>query len=209
MQVQGTLYEQAWRNTFHLWGHDSNAPVEVADLTALNASAWMDGFVTAYRGVLSAAGVVEGILLRQVQDPLNPGDPKNEAFRVVNLAGTVATPANLGPREVSCMIKLNTDAATRSSHGRVFVPTTMNRDDILADDFVAAVVTRTTAIVTELAKLFYTAGAGHAGGAAADWDLAIYSRALRARDADQYGYRVTSAIAPKRIHWLRSRAPRS
>lgn len=208
LQVQAQYSTgQQIRNSWHLWGHDSASPVEVDDLTGFLASTWTDGFITAYRALLGAGDTVQGVLARQVADPLNPSDVKNEAFRSVNLAGTGSFSAD-GPSEISQIMKLGSDAAGRSAHGRVWMPYSRQKGDINTETFASAQTTRVTAVVTELAKLFYTAGAGHAGGAAADFDLALYSVTRRKANETQYGYRVTSILVDTRVHWLRSRGPR-
>jgi hypothetical protein len=106
------------------------------------------------------------------------------------------------------LLKLGSDAAGRSAHGRVFLPWRYHSDEYVGESFItgSAAYTTATAIATELAKLFYTSGS-HASGGAADFDLALYSPTLRARSATQYGYRVVSARVDARVHWLRSRGP--
>jgi hypothetical protein len=186
-----------------VWGHDSASPVEVSDLTGLLASAWMDGVVAKYLLAISTVDTLDLVLARQVFDPLNPGDTKNEAARVVGTAGSVSV-SNRTATELTQMMKLGSDAAGRSAHGRVFLPWSYDRDQTLGEVFLSATTARSTAIATELLKLAYNSGS-HASGAAADFDLALYSSTLRARDADQYGYRVIAVAPSTRVHWLRSR----
>lgn len=208
LQVQAQYSTgQQIRNSWHLWGHDSASPMDVADIVAFLASSWTDGFITAYRAMLGAGDTLLGVLMRQVRDPLAPSDVKNEGYRSVNLAGTGSFSAD-GPSEIAQIMKLGSDAAGRSAHGRVFLPYSRQKGDINTETFASAQTTRATAVGTELAKLFYTAGAGHAAGAAADFDLALYSNTRRAASLTQYGYRVTSFLVDTRVHWLRSRGPR-
>ena len=208
IQLQGSLRGgiQQWRNTFSAWGHDSASPVEVVDLTALLASAWMTDVVDAYLDILGTDATVDGVLARQVFDPLNPTDTKNEAFRTVALPGA-HTAFTTAPMETCPLLHLGTDAAGRSAHGRMFVPWWFGAGDLAGEVFSSAVTTKTAAIATELAKLTYTSGS-HAAGAAADFDLAVFSPTRRSRDEEQYGYRVVAISAPARVHFLRSRGPR-
>jgi hypothetical protein len=204
--MQGTLTNgNQWRNSFHVWGHDSASPVEVADLEGLLASTWMTDLIAKYVAALADACTLDGVLARQVQHTLNPDDDKNEAFRSVNTAGGVAGTENV-PAEVAMLLKIGSDAAGKSSHGRVFLPWRYHSDEILAENFIvgSTAFTTATAIATQLLLLAYNSGS-HATGGAVDFDLAIYSHTLRARSADQYGFRVTSARVDRRVHWLRSR----
>lgn len=209
LQLQGTLFNgQAFRNSYHVWGHDSASPMGVDDINGFLASAWMDDLVAAYKALIGSNSTLDGVLVRQVHDPLNPGDVKNEGFRSDGGAGT-GTPGTTVATEMCPMLKLGSDAAGRSAHGRVFLPWNYDRDEITGENFLAtgAPATKIADLIGVLQDLFYTAGAGHAAGAAADFDLAIYSNTLRARSADQYGFRVTSAQWKRKIHWLRSRNP--
>lgn len=204
LQMQGTLWTgQAWRNSYHLWGHDAASPVEVADLTGLLASAAIDDLIAKYQAVMESDSTVDGVLARQVADPLAPSDVKNEAFRTVGLAGTLGVSAHC-PAEISMLMKLGSDAAGKSAHGWVFLPWDYDRDGMSSELFDATRVTRANGIRDSILKFSYTSGAKW-GGAAADFDLALYSATRRSRNLDQYGYRVISATVPRRIHWLRSR----
>lgn len=206
LQLQGTLHGgQQWRNSFHVWGHDAASPVEVSDLEGLLTSSWMaalDGF---YLAMLGPGDTLDGVLARQVFDPLNPTDPKNEAFLSVEDNGTASTDA-AAPTETTILLHLGCDVAGRSAHGRVFLPWAYDRGSLSGEVYDDDALVAPNAVRDQLYDLMYTAGS-HAGGGAADFDLAVYSATLRGRDADQYGFRVTSAATRKRIHWLRSRGP--
>jgi len=147
--------------------------------------------------------------MRQVFDPLAPDDVKNEGFRSVALAGTGAFSQD-SPDEMTHILKIGSDAAGRSAHGRVFLPWGRTHGSFSGDFFLNTghPKVQVDALIVELAKLFYTAGAGHAAGAAADFDLALYSPTRRKAGEDQYGYRVTSLLWDRRVHWLRSRGVR-
>lgn len=206
LQFQGTLPNlNQWRNSYHVWGHDAASPMGVDDIEGLLASSWMTAVIAAYVAALPDASTLDGVLCRQVQDPLNPDDTKNEGFRSVNTAGSVSGTENV-PAEVCMLLKLGSDAAGKSAHGRVFLPWRLHSDEILGENFIvgSTAFTTATAIATELLKLAYNAGS-HATGGAVDFDLALFSRTRRAANEDQYGYRVTSARVDKRVHWLRSR----
>ncbi len=206
VQIQGVLFNgQAFRNSFHLWGHDSASPVTVDDLTGLLSSAAIDDVIAKWEAMMSTTSSLEGVLARQVFDPLNPSDTKNEAFRAVAGNGSVAV-SNLAPSEVTILMKLGADAAGRSAHGRMFLPWSYDKDEMVGELISTTVQTRATTLATSLLKFAYNSGA-HWTGAAADFDLALYSVTRRAQDLTQYGYRVVSASVPRRIHWLRSRGP--
>ena len=208
VQIQGTLFNgQAFRNSFHLWGHDSASPVAVDDLTGLLASAGMDDVIAKWEAMMSTTSTLDGVLARQVFDPVNPTDTKNEAFRSVAGNGGVAV-SNLAPTEVSILMKFGADAAGKSAHGRLFLPWSYDKDEMVGELISTTVQTRALALATSLLKFAYNSGS-HWTGAAADFDLALYSVTRRRQELDQYGYRVVSASVPRRLHWLRSRGPRA
>lgn len=208
VQLQATLWNgQQVRNSFHLWGHDSASPVEVADLTGLLASAAIDDLIAKYTASMSTGSTLDGVLARQVFDPLNPADVKNEAYRSVATAGSVS-PGQDAPSEVCPVMKIGADAAGRSAHGRMFLIWSFTKDDMVGELLSVTVQTRATAIATSLLKFAYNSGS-HWTGAAADFDLALYSVTRRGRNEDQYGYRAVSASVPRRMHWLRSRGVRA
>lgn len=208
LQYQGTLHNgQAWRNSYHLWGHDAASPVEVADLTALLASAAITDLTAKYAAIMNPQSTIDGVLARQVFDPLNPSDVKNEAFLPLVVTGGV-TSGNDAPTETCPVMKLGSDAAGRSAHGRVFLPWYYNIGTISGELFATGLVTLLNNLRDSLLKFAYTSGS-HWTGAAVDFDLALFSATRRARNESQYGYRVVAGSNARRVHWLRSRGPRS
>lgn len=209
VQFQSTYASgQKVRNTMHVWGHDSASPMEVADIEGFLSSSWMDGVITAYRALLGTDDTLDGVLMRQVFDPLNPDDVKNEGFRSVALGGSGAFTHD-APDEITSILKFGTDAAGRSAHGRWFTVWGRTKGSFSGDFFLNTghPKVQIDALVVELAKLFYTSGS-HATGGAVDFDLAIYSPTRRKDNQPQYGYRVTSLLWDRRVRFLRSRGVR-
>jgi len=208
-QIQSTLANgQQVRNTFSFWGHDSATGLSVGTLLAFLSSAYMDSVVTAYRALITAGATLEGVLARQVHDPVHPTDSKNEAFRVVGLAGTAAG-AGDAPTETCSVLHVGTDSAVRSAHGRVFLPWSYDKSGFNGEKWTTGVQALFAAFATAMNPLLYTAGGGHASGGAADIDLAVYSPTLRLRSpGDVFAFRATALQARNRVHWLKSRSPR-
>lgn len=208
-QIQGTLWNgQAFRNTFAFWGHDTAEGLDPTVLKNFLSSGFMDSLIGAYRAAMSTSSTLDGVLARQVHDPVNPAVSKHEAFRTVALAGTSTATLN-GPSEPCGVLHLGTDAAGRSAHGRVFLPTVGNRDNMNGEVWDSSIIGLWNAIATVLVTLTYPSAGSHAGGGAADIDLAVFSATLRRRaPADLFAFRVTALQVRPRIHWLRSRGPR-
>jgi len=210
LQFQGHYADgQIWRNTYGFWGHDASDGLPSSVLDAFLASAYMDGLITAYKGLIAATDTLDGVLARQMFDPQNPDESKNESFRSVAAAGTHAAPGNLAPSELTPLLKIGTDQAGRSAHGRVFLPWWRDTGSITGENFTGGLTAPIDAVRTELAKLFYTAAGGHAGGGAADIDLVVISFTRRKDNQTPFAARVTSTLRTTRTHWLRSRGPRS
>jgi hypothetical protein len=201
---------QAVRNSFHFRRNPSAGDVDATWLAAWLADANTTTLITAYRALLKPASRLDGLLGRATQDPLNPGDERDEAYRSIDLAGTGTAPAQYTPDELTVITKLNGDLAGRRFRGRVWLPPVHNQTEVLGENVsqVAAYWTAVVAFMAELTKTTYPSGGSHYGGAWNDCDMVVFSRKGRAVD-DTYYARVSGIGTGAKLHWLRSRNPSS
>lgn len=210
LQFLSTIGGQKVANTFHVRQNPTAGAVDAAHLVALLASTGMDSLVTAYRALIpTVSNTLDAVVARLVPDPLNPDEPRAEAVRSVGLAGTFSTAID-APLEVCLVVTLGTDLAGRRYRGRFFTPPIASASTISGENITAGTYwTNLAAFLTELAKTMYPSGASHYGGAWNDNDLVVYSKRARALDVGPYYARVTAATRRQRLHWLRSRGPRT
>jgi hypothetical protein len=197
------------RNSFHVRLNETAGDVTSSFLNDLLDSSGTDDLVSAYRGMLSERMELDGILLRQVQDPLNPGDTKLEQFRADQSDGLLPAGAVGSPMEMTGILSLHTDTAGRRFRGHVFLPPPLDTDQIVGSHWSngGAYDTAVRAFEDQLVLTMEPAGGAHYDGAWNDVDLVIYSRRARALDQDQFFAQVQSPGWNRKVHWLRSRSP--
>jgi len=212
IQLGGTFLAsgQQWRNTFHFWCHDTADSPSAAELKDMLDSAWMSDLVTAYQGLMSGDGTIDGVLARGISDPADPSYIPPEAFKAFSSVGVLGGGTD-APTAISPLLKINTDSAQRSAHGHVFLPYrgTLSTDSNNNNwDTAASFWTSSLAgIVTQLNKVLYTAGGGHASGAVTDIDLVVYSRARHILAETPFAFRATAVTRSPKVRYLRSRQP--
>jgi hypothetical protein len=209
VQVSHAASGQQMRNTFGLYAHDSTDPITTDVLAAFLSSTWMDSFITAYKAIIPSSYTLDAILARRAFDPQDPTSVPPESFRNVSAAGTLSgSDANL-PLGAALLIHMATDSAVRSGHGRVFLPSPTVAAFLSAGHWATTGTywTNVAALITQLNALLYTAGGSHAGGGAADFDLAVYSKTRRAAGISTYLFRCTALTPQSKVRWLRSRVP--
>jgi hypothetical protein len=209
MQFQARLGDgQAVRNTLHFRRNPSAGDVDATFLTALAADGNTGTLATAYRAMMGPTTRLEGILFRATRDPLFPSADRDEAFRVVDAAGTRSLSGAVAPDELTLILKESGDLAGRRWRGRTWLPPA-NEVGVISGEYVSVGSSYYTSILafrTELLKTTYPSGAGHYGGSWNDVDMVVFSRRGRSLDETYYA-RVSSIEAPTKLHWLRSRNP--
>lgn len=197
------------RNSFHVRRNETAGDVDEAFLVSLLNADGTDNLVDAYRAMLTSNMEFDGVFVRQVQDPLNPSDPKLEHYRPIGLPG-LRTPGSPGsPMEACAIASLHSDTASRRFRGHVFLPPAIDSSQLGGSHWTLT-GSYSVAIATFLAELFHTmepSGGAHYDGAWNDVDLVVYSRKARSLDADQFYAQVQSASNNRKVHWLRSRSP--
>lgn len=207
LQFQGhTASGQATRNTLHFRRNPSAGQVDATWLTAWLADSNTTALQTAYLKLFRTAGRLDGILARAERDPLNPNDDRDEAFKVVDLAGTGSAASTSSPDEAGVILKLNGDLAGRRFRGRIWLPPINDNGSIAGELAAGSYVTNADLLRDELVKTTYPSGASHYGGQWNDVDLVVFSRRGRSLD-ERYYARVSGISVPRKIHWLRSRNP--
>lgn len=199
---------QAYRNTFHFRRNPTAGSVDATWLQAWLADANTTLLVNSYKAILTANDRLDGVLGRATQDPTDSDADRDEGFRVEGVAGTRSAGGIQAPIEACILMKLSGDLAGRSYRGRVFLPPGQDRGSLDGEnwDSVSAYVGTCSNFRLELLKTTYTSGAGHYGGAWNDVDMVVFSRTRRIA-GDTYYARVPAIALPRRVRWLRSRAP--
>jgi hypothetical protein len=196
-------------NTFGLYCHDSTDPVTAGVLLDFLQSAYIDGLITDYKGLLSDTCTLDSLVARRCFDPQDPTDPAPEASRTVDEEGLRSSDGD-SPLPMCILMSGHTDTASRRARSHKFLPPALDSAALIshdewnlgADYYLAA-----NGVRENLQQLLYTAGGEHAGGAAGDFDLATYSLKSRQEDLDNYLFRWTSISLKHEPHWLRSRGP--
>ena len=190
-------------NTFHVvarsqeftTGDESAAGVRDALHTALT---------TKYRALLGTDVQVETIVVRE---ELAPGDttPPDEASTTINLAGTFALTTDRNPPALCTLATFYTNAAVRSGHGRMFLPSSPQPADLDTNGSWqtnrAYWTTTLPAFLNEL-KAEHTTGNQGAGHTLSQ---VVYSRTRRAAADPFHYFDVTSYTVRQLAHFLRSR----
>jgi hypothetical protein len=150
------------------------------------------------------------VTARRCFDPTDPTDPAPAAARTVDQAGTRSADQQISIGLCALLVG-HSDTASRRARSHKFMPPAVDQDQAGTDtDWYTGgpYITNVRALRTELNKLLFTAGGSHAGGAAADLDLATYSLTARRQNQDNYLFRWSSIGSPSAYHYLRSRVPR-
>src|SRR5712691_4255697 len=184
----------AMSNTYHLFAHDAADPVTFDVLKALGDSGWMSGLIDAYVTLLSSSATLDAVVLRQPHDPQDPTAIPAEFGVDVETDGSRTANGSL-PAPLCALLVGHADSASRRARGHVFLPPSLDGADISdqgvwkgSGDYNGG----RTAVNIELNKLLFTAGGGHAGGAANDFDLCTYSVKARTVNAPNYLFRWAS-----------------
>jgi hypothetical protein len=209
LQFQARLADgQAVRNTLHFRRNPSAGSVDATWLTALLGDANTTTLTTAYRAILPTTARLDGLLARAARDPLFPNDDRDEAFLVIDAAGTRAAPATLAPDELTATMKLSGDLAGRRWRGRIWLPPAQDVTVISGEQASVGSTwfTNCLSFAAQLRHTLYTDGGSHYGGQWNDCDMVVYSRRGRSLDETYYA-RVASLGVPTKLRWLRSRNP--
>jgi hypothetical protein len=180
---------------------------EVADA---NAAAVADAIAAAYttelRAVLAAAWTVVAVVVTEVLDPDSTAVPA-QGSHSVNLAGTQTSAGDQLPPPSCPLLTFYTNAAVRSGHGRIFLPSSGPASNLDGsgnyDTSATFYVTTLPALRTKLLADVHVTD-----GVLVDQDLSlvVYSRTRHARGDDDFYFDVTSIAQHPQLHWLRSRA---
>lgn len=199
---------QAFRNTIHVRKNPSSGVVDAGFLTGLGAASGTTSLSTAYRGILTTAQRLDGILLRATRDPSNPDAERDEFFLVVDALGTRSNPGTTTPLELGAILKLSGDLAGRRYRGKIWLPPIMDPGQVTGENRSTGggYSTAIASFITELTKTTYPSGAGHYGGSWNDSDLCVFSRRARLAGSTYYA-RVSGLSSPTKLRWLRSRNP--
>lgn len=199
---ESVLLGTTFVNTFHV----------VARTPALTADAGADevrdtlhaALTTKYRACLKTAYTLNSLTVRE---ELAPGDTSipAESVQTIGLAGTLGGGDTLLPLSMVQLVTFRTNAAVRSGHGRMFMPSSRASADLDANALWLATNpywTNVTAFCNEL-KTHHDMGILGADGTLAQ---VVYSRTRRARGDADYYFDVTAFVQRNKPHWLRSRA---
>lgn len=158
-----------------------------------------------FAATIATVGALDTIAVTEETDPTD-ASAIPEAYEKVVARGATYGPSTREVASALCgMLKVRTNAAVRSGHGRLFLPPVFSSTPLGTGNSWAASSTWLTAVnalATELAG-------GFEGGAwwSAGWDarLVVYSRTRRARGLSTYWFGVTGVALDPQQRWLRSR----
>jgi hypothetical protein len=210
LQFQARLSDgQAVRNTLHFRRNPTAGDVDATWLSSWVGDANTTTLLNAYKAILRSTDRLEGILARATRDPSDPTADRDEAYRVVDAAGTRTPPSTAGPDEATTIIEVSGDLAGRRFRGRNWMPPPLDGPAISGGEFIVATSTywvNVLAFLVELTKTTYPSGAGHYGGAWNDCDLVVFSRRGRLAGSTYYA-RARAVTGDTKVRWLRSRNP--
>lgn len=192
-------------STFHVHATTS-APLGAGAPSAHDVADKVDTQLGAkFAAVVPQTGALDTI---NVVEEVDPGDPSAipEAYEKVVARNATYSPGVFNIASALCgMLKVRTNAAVRSGHGRLFLPPVFSSTPLAANNTWATSstwLTNVNALAAELAG-------GFEGGAwwSSGWDarLVVYSRTRRARGISTYWFGVTGVALDPQQRWLRSR----
>lgn len=148
---------------------------------------------------------VQALVVREELDHADTSVP-DEASATIGLAGTLSGSGDKLPVPVCTLVTFYTNAAVRSGHGRMFLPSPGYASALdgtgLWDSSGAYWTTALPAFLDELVNAHST-GSGNAGH---DLSHVVYSRTRRTAGLPEYYFDVESYTKRRQPHWLRSRA---
>lgn len=192
-------------STFHVHAV-SSAPLGSSSPSAHDLADKVDSVIGAkFAAVVPMTGALDTI---NVVEETDPGDLSAipEAYEKVVARSATYNPSTFNVASALCgMLKVRTNAAVRSGHGRLFLPPVFSSTPLAANNTWATSSTWLTAVqalATELQNGF-EAGSWWTAG----WDarLVVYSRTRRARGISTYYFGVTGVALDPQQRWLRSR----
>lgn len=193
----------------HFRRNPSAGNVDATWLAAWVADANSTTLINAYKAILRSTDRLEGVLVRATRDPSDPTADRDEAYRVIDAAGTRTPASSSGPDEATCLIEVSGDLAGRRYRGRNWMPPPLDGPAISNGEFIAPTSTywvNVLAFLTELTKTTYPSGGAHYGGAWNDCDMVVFSRAGRLAGGTYYA-RARAVSGDTKVRWLRSRNP--
>lgn len=198
-------------NTFHVrahgdspWGFPFDASPDPEDM----AGELRTKLLTTFRAMVPDTGTVHDLTVTDEQDPLAP-DQAREAFTSsIELSGSRILGTLDEPVPMCGLLTLRTGRVGRSGRGRMFLPPILNEADITLGKLNTGGGYRTAAINFANALIpAFSGGSAWSSLWLDTWDaeIVVYSRTLRARNAADYAFPVTSYLLRDAPHWLRSR----
>lgn len=147
------------------------------------------------------------LLSLTVREELAPGDTSipQESVATIGLVGSLAESTPSLPYSLSPLVTIRTNAAVRSGHGRLFMPSPLSAGALTTGGLwftTHAFWIAHTAFFTEL-NLNHNMGTLGSDGHLA---TIVYSRTRRAAGDPDYYFDMTGFIQRTKPHWLRSRA---
>lgn len=193
---------------FHVY--DSNGVPTIDNLHDLAESAGSTTLKDKLKAILRTNFVLDSLVVRQVQDPLNPTDPKLEYIRPIGEAGTLAT-GTASPHAATAIMRLKTDVASRRARGRMWMPPAMSQGTVNGDQWVTSPGgwwDKLKDFQTEFQHTRQSDGGSHYGGGWTGFDSVIFSRKSRLDGHVVFTFNIRATQLDPSIRWLRSRVPR-
>jgi hypothetical protein len=195
-------------NTLHFGGDDG--VLDFSPLTAQGLADKLGGdadFKAAYKGVLGSGYTFQDVTVREM---LNVGDTSipDQGAHTVNEGGAMSESTPVPPQSMTLILAIKTNAAVRSGHGYIALPSPPRGDVMNQNLWATSGVywTNVQALIAELGH--WNAGGSHwsiGGIDPTSWGLGIYSATRRARGASEYFFHAVSYQARPDIRWRSSR----
>lgn len=158
------------------------------------------------RSVLTVLDTLDSLLVRELLAPDDTAVP-SEVVRSIAQAGLNSAGDDMLPNAVSGLLHVATNAAVRSGHGRMWLPSPRASAAAAADgtfNMAAGYGLGVTALITELGH--YNRGGSRWTTFGADFGAGVYSRTRRLRGETNFAFQATAYSLRPRWHWLRKRA---
>lgn len=190
-------------NTFHVVVRKDNPLGGEAGIDSVR-DALMTALKTKYKSVLASLITLDSFMVREEVDPAGAAIPAT-SFVNIGEVGTRSSGNNDAPLSLTMLAKLQSNAAVRSGHGRIFMPPPLDHGAMRNGrdwDPLSSYWLTCKAFLDELVLDHSVGGIGFESTISP----VIYSRTRRARGDDNYYFDVSGYTIRSAPHWLRSRS---